>query len=86
MIRGAFTEKTTSNQGLQDERESEEEHARLREQHIQRPCSSRGGAPDQGAGGPRGWTQSLASKGSEATGQQSFWSGARKLNQGSLQH
>lgn len=50
------------------------------------PAAAEEGAPDQAAVGPRGWTQSLASKGSEAMGQQSFWSGARKLNQGSLQH
>lgn len=34
------------------------------------PVAAEEGAPDQGAGGPRGWTQSLASKGSEATRQQ----------------
>ena len=54
MVRGAFTEKTTSSQGLQDERESEEEHARLREQHVQRPCGSRGGGSRSGCSGPAG--------------------------------
>lgn len=55
MVRGAFNEEITSSQGLQDERESfEEEHARLREQHVQGLAAAEERGSRSGCRGPAG--------------------------------